>query len=289
MARPNFLIPGASRSGTTSLHYYLREHPEIYMSNPKELRFFDRTENYQRGLDYYEQFFADGVGMPARGEVSPPYWNHGITFDTDGNYRWDPEDDAPRRIYEAYPNIKLIFTLRNPISRAYSQYWKNIGKGREQVYPFIEAIQRELSGERDKTESECCWVYKNRYPIHLKRWLDLFDKERMLFLVFEEWVDDTKNSLNTICNFLNIRNLKRWSRTGEKKNETKIPRNMWINRMIKNKLDYLPLRAINSVLNMKKDYPDMDLSTKKFMKNVFNPTIDETESIIDRSLDVWRL
>lgn len=184
--QPTFLIPGVSRAGTTTLYEYLSEHPDIFIPSQKELRFFDRDENYQRGLDYYEGQFRGHRDQTAIGEVSPPYFYRGITFNKERKFNFDVEDDPPTRIYDAYPNVKIILTLRNPISRAYSQYWKNVRQGRERLYPFDRAIKSEINGDRHHRETAMCCYYKNRYSTHLQQWLDLFDESQILILIFEE-------------------------------------------------------------------------------------------------------
>src|ERR1051325_8468023 len=88
MTMPNFLIIGAAKSGTTALHNYLKQHPEIFMSSPKELRFFpfedrmpsfcgpgddEAMEHVVRSIEDYRAHFAEGASYPARGESSPLY------------------------------------------------------------------------------------------------------------------------------------------------------------------------------------------------------------------------
>ena len=115
MVLPNFVIIGAQKSGTTSLSYYLQEHPEIYVY-PKEIHFFDdRDGTYEHGLEFYSGFFAESQGAKAIGECTPCYI-----------YAEQP----PERMYEAIPNAKLILIARNPVDRAYSNYWKNIKNGK---------------------------------------------------------------------------------------------------------------------------------------------------------------
>jgi hypothetical protein len=89
-----------------------------------------------------------------RGQTSPSYWYHGITFEENGNYRWNPVDDVAKRIARTYPDIKLIFTLRDPTHRSYSQYQKNVRQGRERAPTYKYAIKKELRGNRTHENSE---------------------------------------------------------------------------------------------------------------------------------------
>ena len=107
---PDFIIAGASRSGTTSLYYYLSEHPQIFMPKQKELRFFDKDSNYLKGKQYYGRFFADSE--KTKGEASPPYFYEGITFGKDLKYKFNIEDDAPLRIKKMIPQYKNYIVFK---------------------------------------------------------------------------------------------------------------------------------------------------------------------------------
>ena len=111
---PTFLVIGAPRSGTTWIARNLREHPEICLSKKKELHFFDRDENYERGIAYYESFFTRcSEQQHAIGEATPDYIHVPV---------------AAKRIKEHLPHAKLIVSLRNPRDRVYSRDWNARGK-----------------------------------------------------------------------------------------------------------------------------------------------------------------
>jgi len=286
--RPTFLIPGVSRAGTTTLHDYLSEHDDIFMPSAKELRFFDRDENYDKGLDYYEGQFAGHDGESAVGEASPPYWYRGITFDEDRNYVFDPDDDPPTRIHEAYPDLKIIFTLRNPVSRAYSQYWKNVRQGRERVYPFSEAIDAEIDGDRSHEETAMCWFYKNQYSTHLRRWFDCFDEDQILVLIFEEWISDPPAALDRICEFLGVEAPETWADTDRQKNKTKTPKNRRLNEIYHDYLRWTGIGELIYYLNLRQGYPEMSEEMERYLSETFESEIAAVEDITGRNLDIWR-
>ena len=108
---PNFIVIGSQKAGTTSLYEVFRGHPQIFMPEKKELNFFFQESEFARGQSYYEEYFAaTSAGAIAVGEASPGYICH---------------PDVPARIHAMVPDARLIVTLRNPIERAYSQYWDN--------------------------------------------------------------------------------------------------------------------------------------------------------------------
>jgi hypothetical protein len=105
---PNLIVIGAAKCGTTSLHEYLDEHPEISMSREKELHFFVDGKNWGRGLAWYESHFDSAA--PVRGESSPGYSAFPL-------YRGVPE-----RMAETIPEAKLIYLVRDPVQRIVSHY-----------------------------------------------------------------------------------------------------------------------------------------------------------------------
>lgn len=102
---PTFIGIGAQRAGTTWVHACLAQHPEIYMTRPKELHFF--YVHYARGLDWYERQFAPAAAVKARGEITPDYMYH---------------EEAIRNMAKDIPDAKLFVVLRNPVERTVSAY-----------------------------------------------------------------------------------------------------------------------------------------------------------------------
>lgn len=111
MTLPNFLIVGAQKSGTTSLHDILSQHPEAYLSSVKEINPFTNPVKYSRGVRYYSNFFKGSTSTQVLvGESSP-------------GYMCNPS--GPDRIKKDLGEIKIVMILRDPIKRAFSQYWDN--------------------------------------------------------------------------------------------------------------------------------------------------------------------
>lgn len=102
-----FLIIGAQKCGTSSLFYYLLQHPELALPEKKEIHFFDAK--HQNGIGWYEDHFSHKKKADKQtGEATPYYLFHPL---------------VPQRIAIHYPQIKLIVLLRSPIDRAYSHFW----------------------------------------------------------------------------------------------------------------------------------------------------------------------
>lgn len=206
---PDFLIIGTQRGGTTSLFRYLQAHPCIEPAVNKDLHFFDRE--YKKGLAWYrghfptsiEKYHAQSLGGRTflTGEASPSYLFHPY---------------APKRVAKALPNVKLIVMLRNPVSRAYSQYNHAVELGHETL-SFEEAIQ----AEEERIARECkriqedeyyysetykhlSYLMKGIYVDQLQAWMSIFPREQFLILKSEDFYADPAAALKQVLAFLNV-------------------------------------------------------------------------------------
>ena len=180
---PDFIIIGAQKSGTSSLYYYLRQHPSFSLSTQKEIHYFDR--NLHRGLSWYKAFFPLKTSKKKTGEASPYY-----LF----------SESAPQELYKVKPDVKLIVLLRNPIDRAYSQYHMTARQVGSPDYPdFEQAI-----GPDSTLEAERHFLSRGRYAEYIKHWLRYFDREQFLFIKSEDFFTDTRTVLRKIYNWLEV-------------------------------------------------------------------------------------
>jgi hypothetical protein len=200
---PNFIVIGAGKSGTTALHRYLKQHPEIYMSSPKELRFFpfeDRPPDFRgpgdkedmetavKTIEDYRARFTEGARFPARGESSPLYLYYPRTAE---------------RIRHHIPDVKLIAILRHPADRAYSQYLMKRRDGREHLN-FADALAAEE--QRISNGWSHHWHYRRRgfYAAQLRLYFDLFKREQIRIYLYEDYVADPVGLMQDIFRFLNV-------------------------------------------------------------------------------------
>jgi len=191
----DFVICGTQKGGTTALHAYLEEHPDICMADKKEIHFFDNEEHFSNGKpDYskYHVWFSPKKSHNLLGEATPiyMYWN-----------------ESPRRIWEYNPNMKLIVVLRNPIERAHSHWNMERSKNAEHL-SFLEAI---------KTEQERCrvalpqqhrvysYIDRGFYMEQLRRVWSYFTKNRVLVMKIEDLKGAPEQTLNRVSEFLEVR------------------------------------------------------------------------------------
>jgi hypothetical protein len=208
-ALPNFIVIGAQKAGTTSLHAYLSEHPQVLPSATKEIHYFDL--NYSKGEGWYRRRFLS-LAETARskraisGEASPYYLFHPL---------------VPSRIAETVPSAKLIALLRDPVARAYSHYQHNLRKGREQS-SFADAIAREMdagaSNEKEILASDAVrnsphqdfsYLARGRYAEQLERFFARFPREQILILRSEDLFEDPAAALCEVARFLELKELPR--------------------------------------------------------------------------------
>jgi hypothetical protein len=174
---PNFLHVGPSKSGSTWLHEVLIDHPEVYLSQAKDLYFFNRY--YDRGPGWYRaQFRGATRDHKVIGEICPDYLSC-------------PE--APERIHACLgPDIKLMVTLREPISRAFSGY----------LYLRKHGLAAPTFRETTKTAPEL--VDEGRYATHLRSYLQYFKQERLHVALFDDLQDDSQAFLNATTDWIGV-------------------------------------------------------------------------------------
>ncbi len=205
---PDFIIIGTSKSGTTSLYYYLLQHPLVIPTSKKELFFFDR--DYARGMSRYRAHFPTRLNRMRHraagrkvitGEASPTYLEHPRT---------------PERIHAVAPAVRLIAILRDPVQRAYSLYQLKVRSGEEQL-SFEEAIareEREVERERKRVLSDDryfsrllhhhAYLTGGIYVEHLRRWTEVFPREQLLILSSRKLQSDRTHTYGRVLEFLDL-------------------------------------------------------------------------------------
>ena len=198
-ALPDAVILGAQKSGTSSLHNYLVQHPGVVAPLRKEVHYFDM--NHTRGERWYRAHFGR-VGAA------------GLNIDSSPYYLFHPA--VPRRLHALCPDARLIVLLRDPVRRAYSHYWHERDKGRETL-SFEDAIaaeptrlgdsQRRLAEgtlARSHAHQHFSYLARGCYAEQLERWFALFPRGQFLVLRFEDLARDPLRVLDTTLGFLGL-------------------------------------------------------------------------------------
>ncbi|WP_259080726.1 sulfotransferase family protein [Salinibacter ruber] len=197
---PDFIIGGAMKSATSSLHHLLSNHEQVYLPDG-ETHFFcmddpvqhsgfffparapsQRAPDYDRhgetNLDWYRQIFEPAHPDQCVGDYSSTYL---------------PAPDAPLRIKRLLPDVKLLFMLRNPVDRTYSHYWHRVKTGRA-VHGFEYELQHGPS----------TLLLRSFYKPQLERYVDFFPEDQVKVILFERFVDHTQAVVDEVCSFLGL-------------------------------------------------------------------------------------
>ncbi|MCP2727423.1 sulfotransferase domain-containing protein [Limnofasciculus baicalensis] len=200
-SRPDFLIIGTQKGGSTSLYRYLSQHRQIFKNNSwKEIQYFDRTDNYSKGFGWYLGNFPSKVDKQDK-----------LTCDASPSYIYF--ENIPKLIKQDLGEIKMIAILRNPVSRAYSAWhmYHSFGDNphkhlREITDPrdFADAINQELDGNFQNVKYPYDYINRGEYVNQLENYYNYFNKDSLLVLNFDLFKQDLDGMLNSVCDFLNI-------------------------------------------------------------------------------------
>ena len=180
--RPNALVIGAGKAGTTSLHKYLDGHPRIFGARKKELMYF--TAHYNKGAAWYLSNFPDNADADVFFESTPQYTHR---------------DQFPRtaaRIHDFAADMKLIFIVRDPISRIISHFnhWRRMYPDR---YSDLETALSD-SAERET------FLARSKYHYQLTPYLDLFPPDQVHVVFLEDLKADFVPVLNDVFGFVGV-------------------------------------------------------------------------------------
>jgi len=170
----------------------LDDHPQIFIPSRKEHQFFHQEKILTPKLESCKAQFEDAVNPINRKQIPENRTLHGESaFD-------------PARAHKGCPHAKIIFTLRDPVQRAYLQFLHAVYQKKETVKSFEHAMESELSGLRSPDTTGRCWIYKNQYQTHIEHWLSFYPKEKIHIMIYEEWSDSTHIDFRDMEKFLGL-------------------------------------------------------------------------------------
>lgn len=271
---PDFIGIGPARSATTWMYDCLNCHPDICMAKwDKKTHFFDLY--YGKGLDWYEQFFADCKTNAMKGELTETY----IFY-----------DEIPQRIKKHCPKIKIFTCLRDPIERAFSTYLHLVRDG-----AITDTFEESITKHRKMI------VTDTLYYDHLKHYFDLFPREQIHVCLFDDLKNDKDNFLIALYNFLGVDPDFVPPMVNEKKNKTEQPRFVLLNKILlhghfilRDIGLYKYLIPIKDSTFMRKlrfrdkgELPKMTEEAYEELREIFLPQVEKLAVLIDRDLSAW--
>lgn len=289
------MVIGAPKSGTTSLFYYLHQHPDIYLPTKKELHYFSYPfiEQQVKGpgdvvilpglcanLDSYLVHYQDVKNQQRIGEVSPSYLYY---------------DESRHQIKaELGAETKIIAILRDPVQKAYSQYMHLVRDQRE-TESFTRGL--ELEPQRAAAGWSDLWLYASSslYSKHLEKYFETFGRKQILVLIFEDFMLDPPAAMKIIFNFLEldsgvfIDTEQIYNRTGESKSKgvskfLNRPSSVksFLKKLVPDKLR-LQLRERIMRWNTGKK-PTIEPAAETFLKQYFQKDVQNLSQLLGRSL-----
>ena len=185
MKLPDFMIIGAAKSATTSLHRMLKLHPDIWLSDPKEPTFYSNPEINARGIDWYSGLFEGASEHQICGEASTTYM------------RW-PFEEAPNNrdpwpdISKIDKEIRFIYMVRHPVDRAYSHYGHHMRTGC--TMSFEEAMER-----------NSVYIDTSRYSEQIRHFRRYMPDAPLLIVDFDEFTSNQAGCMKRIHTFLGVK------------------------------------------------------------------------------------
>lgn len=202
MKFPDYIIIGSTRCGTTSFYNYISAHPKAKRAigtQFREVHFFDYARNYRHGIKWYKNQFAK---VQITGETSPTYLQHPL---------------VPQRIKLHSPNTKFVVMLRNPVNRAYSDYWLACRKGwtSEKFKVRITKESQDIASERgisfwenDFLMSETHllgFLERGKYAEQIEGWFKIFPREQFYIIKSESFYNKPDKTLQNVYGFLGLK------------------------------------------------------------------------------------
>jgi len=227
---PNFIILGAQKAGTTSLYYYLDQHPDIFMSPVKEPHFFNNEGGGRlydgpypgparriSKVEEYESLFGGATNERAIGEASP-------------SYLYLPE--VPARMERHVPEARLIAVLRDPAERAYSAFLHTVRTGREPLDDFRAALRAEEGRIRENWHHLYHYKARGLYHEQLLRYHEAFGRDNVRVYLYEDLGKNPVAVFQDVCRFLDV-NDTFVPDTSVRYNASGVPRNSVVSALVK--------------------------------------------------------
>lgn len=294
--KPDFFIVGAPKCGTTAMQYYLRQHPDIFMPEEKELHFFGNDLNFRRSRpneDEYLSYFRKAGNEKRIGEASVWYLY---------------SKSAPNEIKSFSTSASIIIMLRNPVDMLYSLHSQFVYNGWEPITDFKAAINAEEGRKKGYNfipESPIfveAYFYRELglFTSHVKRWIDTFGYENVKIVIFENFTRDTAGVCKEIFRFLCVD--EDFKVKFKIVNPNKTVRFMALSDFLNNPspvvlklgkflvpklLRTLLIQGLHSINTKYEPRPPMPFTLRQHLQEYFRPEVEKLSNLLGRDLTFW--
>ena len=309
---PTFLIVGAVKAGTTSLHEYLQMHPEVYMSPVKETNHFSdgdmlfehfnvdykqdvnvNLEKYLEGpldkkihiahvrtFQQYVQLYRNVTNQKAIGEVSNSYLYLPNTATT---------------IKQVLPDVKIVMILRNPVERLYSQYLMNLKLGKIIERDLLKEIASDQAKPIKGWGVSHLYLEVGNYYEQVKRYYDNFPAQNIKVILFDDFKKDAAGTMRDLFHFLGVDENFALDMS-QRYNEAGMPRfgklNYWLTQigvygLVKKIFSPELKEKIKSIIYTKDNIPKITPQEKTHLQNYYRNDIEALAKLLNRDLSAW--
>jgi hypothetical protein len=286
---PNLFLVGAAKAGTTSVYEELARHPAIYMSPIKEPHFFSRIEPSPERAAFFPHVSDEREYLALFDRVA----GERLIGEASTSYLWDQR--AAERIRRVAPEASILIMLRDPVARAYSQYWNDVREGLERR-SFPEALAEEQRAGPGAWGVTSLYIDCGRYADQVARYLERFGP-RVLVCFFERFVADRQGTLAEIHSFLGVAPPSAAAAEPERSNPASLPRNELSGRILGSGRLRRAARAtvprrlrarLRGAMLREVSPPPMDPGARALLAEVFRPEVGRLAEVLGRT-PPWEL
>ncbi|MCX7551329.1 sulfotransferase domain-containing protein [Xanthomarina sp. F2636L] len=291
---PNFLIVGTAKAATTTIHEYLKQHPNVFMTDWKEPSFFKfkdkknisfttgRPVKFVTEIKAYKALFEDGRDRAIRGESSTPYL-----------YFYKETIDNIRKTIPNHKDVKILIILRNPIERAFSQYMMKV-RDLVEDKSFLEAVKSEKTRMEQNAHFDFFYVDRGFYYNQVKAYLEEFNSVKIV--LYDDFKKNPDRILDEVVTFLDLDKIQ-FKKIGNQ-NISGRPKVKLISRLQKEdsflksffknivpKKLRIEFTSFIQKKNLEKE--NIDQESKYYLQGLYLENIKSLEKLIDRDLSKW--
>jgi len=300
MTKPDFIVVGAPKCGTTAIHQYFREHPNGFVPREKEPHFFcDIGVKESRSEEEYARLFEKAESPKRIGEVSIFYLY---------------SERSAHAIKDYCGDIDIVAMIRNPVDAMYSLHSQWLYNGDEHIESFEEALEAEHDRRNGKRVSSLAWkgpeclLYRDicSYSSQLKRYFDVFGRDRVHVIVFDDWSQNTPAAFAETLRFLDVEpqleKVNFEKANSNKRVRSKFMRDLFLKyshsiravaRSIvsrtstRKRLRRIFIDGYRRLYTKYEKRPPMDPVLERQLKKEFEPEVRRLSRLLDRDLTHW--
>jgi hypothetical protein len=293
MPKPDFLIVGAAKSGTSAMCDYLHQHPAIFISPSKEPHFFgtDLWRHQERTLEQYLALFEPGRELLC-GE---------------GSTRYLYSSRAAQEIYYFNPEAKIIIMLRNPVDFMYSLHNQRLYEGNEDIEDFAQALAVEAKRQQGRDLPKTCphpqliaYTESARFSQQVERYFNVFGRERVHIIIYDDFKNNTAQTYRETLAFLGVDSA--FQANFQVVNPSKYWRNkglisfmrtppLSIRKLVRMVVPFQARVELGKVVNrINTEYrprPSMDPALRRRLQQQFAPEVEQLSALLGRDLTHW--